>query len=152
MVSQPIDERWPELPYAAWKDTRDTLHLWTQAVGKIRLALTPWQNHSWHVALYVTVRGLTTSPIPWRDGSFQIDFDFIDHVLWVRTAEGHFRQVMLKPMSVAEFYEALPMTPIMPIVSGACCWRAAMFSLTFAPAFWARRAQCISSGEALISR
>ena len=107
MASRPIDERWPELPYAAWKDTRDTLHLWTQAVGKIRLALTPWQNHSWHVALYVTVRGLTTSPIPWRAGSFQIDFDFIDHVLWVRTAEGHFRQVMLKPMSVAEFYEAL---------------------------------------------
>ena len=107
MASRPIDERWPELPYAAWKDTRDTLHLWTQAVGKIRLALTPWQNHSWHVALYVTVRGLTTSPIPWRAGSFQIDFDFIDHVLWVRTAEGHFRRVMLKPMSVAEFYEAL---------------------------------------------
>ena len=104
-------ERWPELPYAAWKDTRDTLHLWTQVVGKIRLALTPWQNHSWHVALYVTVRGLTTSPIPWRSSSFQIDFDFLDHVVWVRTAEGHFRQVMLKPnprpMSVAEFYAAL---------------------------------------------
>ena len=107
MASRPIDERWPELPYAAWKDTRDTLQLWTQAVGKIRLALTPWQNHSWHVALYVTVRGLTTSPIPWRASSFQIDFDFIDQVLWVRTAEGHFRQVMLRPMSVAEFYEAL---------------------------------------------
>jgi hypothetical protein len=107
MVSKAVDERWPELPYAAWKDTRDTLHLWTQVAGKIRLALTPWQNHSWHVALYVTVRGLTTSPIPWRDGSFQIDFDFIDHVLWVRTAGGHFRQIMLKPMSVAEFYEAL---------------------------------------------
>jgi len=106
-MSQLIDEHWPELPYAAWKDTRDTLHLWTQAVGKVRLALSPWLNHSWHVALYVTVRGLTTSPIPWRTGSFQIDFDFIDHVLWVRTAEGHFRQVMLKSMSVAEFYEAL---------------------------------------------
>ena len=104
-------ERWPELPYAAWKDTRDTLHLWTQAVGKIRMALSPWLNHSWHVALYVTVRGLTTSPIPWGAGSFQIDFDFIDHVLWVRTSEGHSRQVMLKPnlkpMSVAEFYGAL---------------------------------------------
>jgi hypothetical protein len=107
MVSEPIDQRWPELPYAAWKDTRDTLQLWTQAVGKIRLALSPWLNHSWHVALYVTVRGLTTSPIPWHGGSFQIDFDFIDHVLWVRTAEGHFRQVMLRPMSVAEFYAAL---------------------------------------------
>jgi hypothetical protein len=107
MVSEPVDQRWPELPYAVWKDTRDTLQLWTQAVGKIRLALSPWLNHSWHVALYVTARGLTTSPIPWHGGSFQIDFDFIDHVLWVRTAEGHFRQVMLKPMSVAEFYAAL---------------------------------------------
>ena len=56
-------QRWPELPYATWKDTRDTLHLWTQVVGKVRLALTPWLNHSWHVALYVTARGLTTSPI-----------------------------------------------------------------------------------------
>ena len=100
-------ERWPALPYAAWKETRDTLHLWTQVVGKVRLALTPWLNHSWHVALYVTARGLTTSPIPWRGGSFQIDFDFIDHVLWVRTSEGHFRQLMLRPMSVAEFYEDL---------------------------------------------
>jgi len=98
-------ERWPELPYAAWKDTRATLHLWTQVVGKVRLALTPWLNHSWHVALYVTTRGLTTSPIPWGNGGIQIDFDFIDHVLWIRTSEGHFRQIMLKPTSVAEFYE-----------------------------------------------
>lgn len=97
-------ERWPELPYAAWKDTRDTLHLWTQVVGKIRLALTPWQNHSWHVTLYVTARGLSTSPIPDRGRSFQIDFDFIDHVLWVRTTDGHYRQVLLRPMTVAEFY------------------------------------------------
>jgi hypothetical protein len=97
-------ERWPELPYAAWQDTRDTLQLWTQVVGKIRLARTPWLNHSWHVALYVTARGLTTSPIPDGARSFQIDFDFIDHVLWVRTSDGHFRQVALKPMSVAEFY------------------------------------------------
>ena len=101
------NDRWPELPYAAWKDTRDTLHLWTQAVGKVRLALTPWLNHSWHVALYVTARGLTTSPIPWKGGSFQIDFDFLDHVLWIRTSEGHFRQLMLKPTPVAEFYEEL---------------------------------------------
>ncbi|HET9688733.1 MAG TPA: DUF5996 family protein [Pseudolabrys sp.] len=100
-------ERWPALPYAAWKETRDTLHLWTQVVGKVRLTLTPWLNHSWHVALYVTARGLTTSPIPWRGSSFQIDFDFIDHVLWVRTSEGHFRQLMLRRMSVAEFYEDL---------------------------------------------
>ena len=105
MASRNIAERWPELSYTAWKDTRDTLHLWTQVVGKVRLTLTPWLNHSWHVALYVTARGLTTSPIPWRGGNFQIDFDFIDHVLWVRLSDGQFRQVMLKPMSVAEFYE-----------------------------------------------
>jgi hypothetical protein len=104
-MASSVVTRWPELSYPAWKDTRDTLHLWTQVVGKVRLALTPWLNHSWHVALYVTTRGLTTSPIPWHGGSFQIDFDFVDHVLWVRTSEGHFRQVMLKPVSVAEFYE-----------------------------------------------
>ena len=97
-------DRWPELPFAAWRDTRDTLHLWTQVVGKIRLALTPWLNHSWHVALYVTARGLTTSPMPCQGGSLAIDFDFIDHVLWLRLSDGHFRQVELKPVSVAEFY------------------------------------------------
>ena len=107
MVLLSVAERWPELPHAAWKDTRDTLHLWTQVVGKVRLTLTPWLNHSWHVALYVTTRGLTTSPIPRDGGSFQIDLDFIDHVLWVRTSEGHFRQIMLRPTSVAEFYEDL---------------------------------------------
>ncbi len=95
---------WPELPYAAWKDTRDTLHLMTQIAGKIRLAQTPWLNHSWHVPLYVTARGLTTSPIPHGARAFQIDFDFVDHVLWVRTSDGHFRQIMLAPMPVAEFY------------------------------------------------
>ena len=102
---------WPELPYAAWKDTAATLQLWTQVVGKIRLTLTPWLNHSWHVTLYVTARGLTTGPIPQKtshDGrTFQIDFDFIDHVLWVRTSDGHFRQLMLRPMPVAEFYADL---------------------------------------------
>ncbi len=97
-------ERWPALPYAAWADTAATLQLWTQIVGKIRLARTPWLNHSWHVALYVTARGLTTSPIPHGERTFQIDFDFIDHVLWVRTGGGHFRQVELRPVSVAEFY------------------------------------------------
>jgi hypothetical protein len=101
MTNQPL---WPELPYAAWKDTCSTLQLWTQVVGKLRLALTPWQNHSWHVALYVTARGLTTSPIPYRGRSFEIEFDFIDHVLWLRVSDGHVRQLMLRPMSVAEFY------------------------------------------------
>ena len=100
-------ERWPDLPYAAWADTAATLQLWTQIVGKIRLALTPWLNHSWHVALYVSARGLTTSPMPYGARSLQIDFDFIDHVLWVRTSDGHFRQLVLQPMAVAEFYALL---------------------------------------------
>lgn len=96
--------RWPELPFAAWKDTAATLHLWTQVVGKVRLARTPWLNHSWHVTLYVGARGLTTGPIPHDGRSFQIDFDFIDHVLWVRSSDGHCRQVMLRPMPTVEFY------------------------------------------------
>src|SRR5499427_695086 len=107
MLSIPDGNRWPELPYAAWKDTRDTLHLWTQIVGKIRLAQAPWLNHSWHVALYLTACGLTTSPIPYGERTFQLDFDFIDHVLWARTSDGHFRQLMLAPKSVAEFFSEL---------------------------------------------
>jgi hypothetical protein len=100
-----MTDRWPDLPLAAWRDTRDTLHLWTQVMGKVRLSLAPWLNHSWHVALYVTARGLTTSPIPWQDGSFEIDFDFLNDVLWIRKSDGHFRQLMLAPMPVAEFYD-----------------------------------------------
>ncbi len=101
--------RWPELPFITWADSAATLHLWTQVVGKIRLARTPWLNHSWHVTLYVWARGLTTGPIPDGARSFQIDFDFIDHVLWIRTSDGHYRQVMLssetaKGVSVAKFY------------------------------------------------
>jgi hypothetical protein len=99
------DERWPALPAKAWRNTRDTLHLMTQIVGKVRLALTPWQNHSWHVALYVTARGMTTSPIPERGRTFQIDFDFIDHLLWIRVSDGEYRQIMLRQVSVAEFYD-----------------------------------------------
>jgi Family of unknown function (DUF5996) len=97
-------ERWPELPYAAWKGTRDTLHLWTQIVGKIRLTLTPWLNHSWHVALYVTARGLSTGPIPYGDDTFQIDFDFIDHALSVSSSDGDARRLPLQPTTVADFY------------------------------------------------
>jgi hypothetical protein len=99
-----MTERWPDLPYTAWKDTRDTLHLWTQMAGKVRLALAPWLNHSWHVALYVTARGLTTSAMPLADGSLEIEFDFVDNVLWLRRDNGHFRQVSLRPIPVAEFY------------------------------------------------
>jgi hypothetical protein len=97
-------EAWPELPYSAWKDTAETLQLWTQIVGKVRLALTPWLNHSWHVTLYVTARGLGTGPMPAGGGALQIDFDFIDHVLWLRLSDGRFRQLALRPMTVAEFY------------------------------------------------
>src|ERR1019366_1622272 len=89
-------DRWPELPYAAWADTAATLQLWTQIVGKIRLALTPWLNHSWHVALYVGARGLTTSLMPYGARSLQIDFDFIGHELWLRLSDGQFRQLALK--------------------------------------------------------
>ena len=102
-MSQPA-AAWPELPYAAWKDTCTTLHLWTQIVGKVRLKLTPWLNHSWHVTLYVTARGLSTGPMPTDGRELEIEFDFLDHVLWLRTTDGHFRQIMLRPVSVAEFY------------------------------------------------
>ena len=98
------DSVWPDLPLEAWRDTLATLHLWTQIVGKVRLAQTPWLNHSWHVTLYVSARGLTTGPIPLDARALQIDFDFIDHVLWLRRSDGHFRQVMLRPVSVARFY------------------------------------------------
>lgn len=98
-------ERWPALPYAAWRPTYETLHLWTQIVGKIRLTREPWLNHSWHVPLYVTARGLTTSPMPAGTRAFQIDFDFIDHLLWVRTSDDQARQIMLAPKPVAEFYD-----------------------------------------------
>jgi len=99
-----MEQRWPALPYSDWKDTCATLQLWTQIVGKIRLAQTPWVNHSWHVPLYLTVTGLTTSPIPYDTRSFQIDFDFLDHVLWVRSSDGHSRQLTLRPMCVGDFY------------------------------------------------
>ncbi len=100
----PSNDPWPELPYAAWKDTATTLQLWTQIVGKVRLALTPWLNHSWHVTLYVTARGLGTGPMPLAGRELEIDFDLLDHVLWLRLSDGRFRQLMLKSMPVAEFY------------------------------------------------
>jgi len=101
------EERWPELPAAAWRETRDTLHLWTQVVGKVRLARTPWLNHSWHVALYVTARGLSTLPIPDGVRSFEIEFDFVDHALWIRTSDGESRRLALAAMPVADFYAEL---------------------------------------------
>jgi hypothetical protein len=98
---------WPELPLAAWRDTCETLHLWTQVVGKIRYARSPWLNHSWHVTLYVTARGLTTSPIPDGMRAFQIDFDFIDHALRISTSDGAERQFALADHSVASFYASV---------------------------------------------
>jgi hypothetical protein len=95
---------WPDLPYAEWRDTCATLHLWTQIVGKIRLMQTPWLNHSWHVALYVTVRGLTTSAIPYDARSFELEFDFKEHVLRIDVSDGARRRIQLRPQAVADFY------------------------------------------------
>jgi len=98
------EEIWPALPFAEWKQTAKTLHMWTQVVGKIRLALTPWINHSWHVTLYLTSRGLTTSPIPHGTNSFEILFDFIDHQLLILTNQGEGCAIQLRSQSVAAFY------------------------------------------------
>jgi Family of unknown function (DUF5996) len=106
-MSQTLTGPWPELPTAAWRETYATLHLWTQIVGKIRLARTPWLNHSWHVALYVTTYGLTTSPIPDGARTFQIDFDFINHHLRISTSSGATRRLALAGHSVASFYTAV---------------------------------------------
>jgi hypothetical protein len=105
-MSNILQGGWPELPTAAWRETYATLHLWTQIIGKIRLVRSPWLNHSWHVALYVTPRGLTTSPIPDGSRTFQIDFDFIDHALRIATSDGAARQFALAGHSVASFYAA----------------------------------------------
>ena len=95
---------WPELDYPAWRATATTLQLWTQVVGKVRLALTPWLNHGWHVPLYVNARGIGTSPIHTRDALLEIDFDFVVHRVVVRTAEPADFGFALEPMSVAVFY------------------------------------------------
>ncbi len=99
--------QWPEIAFENWKDTLATVHLWTQIVGKIRLRQTPWLNHSWHVTLYVSANGLTTGSMPYPDGVFQIDFDFIHHVLHVTTSAGGMAKVELYPRSVADFYREL---------------------------------------------
>jgi hypothetical protein len=95
---------WPSLPLAEWRDTHDTLHMWTQIVGKTRLALAPRQNHWWHVPLYVSARGLTSTPIPYGSRVFEIEFDFIDHRLVVRTSDGAVRDMTLRSQAVADFY------------------------------------------------
>jgi hypothetical protein len=98
---------WPSLPFTDWQATAETLHMWTQIVGKIRLALTPWINHSWHVTLYLTARGLTTSPIPHGFHTFEIRFDFISHELRILKSDGALRVLPLQSQSVAAFYHAV---------------------------------------------
>jgi hypothetical protein len=95
---------WPALPIAEWQDTRDTLHMWTQIVGKVRLALTPKTNHWWNVALLVSARGLTTGTIPYGDRVFEIEFDFLDHQLIIKTCDPATKIIPLAPRSVADFY------------------------------------------------
>lgn len=98
-------ESWPELHLASWQDTRDTLHMWMQIVGKVRLALTPKENHWWNVPLYVSSRGLTTSAIPYDDRVFELEFDFIDHKLRLRISDGTAKELPLRPQLVADFYK-----------------------------------------------
>jgi hypothetical protein len=95
---------WPPLPYAEWRESCDTLHMWTQIVGKVRMVLTPPKNHFWHTALYVSPRGLTTSNIPYGSRWFDMEFDFIDQVLRIRCNDGPVKTVALRPRSVADFY------------------------------------------------
>ena len=99
--------QWPELGYDRWSETLETLHMWSQIVGKVRLECTPWTNHSWHVPLYVTPSGLTTSTIHHGAGQFDIEFDFSQHDLTVRTGDGQRRTLALRPRTVASFYEEL---------------------------------------------
>jgi len=107
----PANEKlWPSLPLDSWQDTYATLHMWTQIVGKIRLALAPPVNHWWHCALYVSARGLTTSAMPYRDMLVELEFDFIAHELVIRTSDNTTRAVLLAPRTVADFYQELMST------------------------------------------
>ncbi|MBN9461979.1 MAG: hypothetical protein J0H00_12245 [Burkholderiales bacterium] len=99
-----VESAWPELPFAAWRETFETLHMWMQIVGKTRLALAPMENHWWQVALYVTARGLTTSVIPCEARVFSVEFDFLDHRLRVCAADGATRTLALSARPVADFY------------------------------------------------
>ncbi len=99
-----LPDCWPALPLASWKDTCTTLNRWAQMVGKVRLALTPLSNHWWNVALYVSTCGLTTSPIPYGPRLFEMEFDFIEHQLHVRTSDRGSKDLPLTPRSVADFY------------------------------------------------
>jgi hypothetical protein len=105
MIADNTLDAWPELPLQAWQDTYATMHMWTQIVGKVRLALSPKINHWWEVPLYVNALGLTTSPIPYEAGIFEIQFDFIHHKLLIRTNHDAERVIALAPRSVADFYQ-----------------------------------------------
>jgi hypothetical protein len=105
-VALETSDPWPSLSLDGWQETYDTLHLWTQIVGKTRLALAPMENHWWQVALYVTPRGLTTSEIPLGTRTFAVDFDFVDHRLYVRASDGRERDIPLVAQPVADFYAA----------------------------------------------
>jgi hypothetical protein len=110
LASHPNQDPWPELDYPSWKDTLHGLHMRTQIVGKIRLVRMPWVNHSWHVPLYVTARGLTTWPMPDGARQFQIDFDFCDHTVKLQTSDRLHREIALRPQSVADFHDELMAT------------------------------------------
>jgi hypothetical protein len=102
-----VDDRWPALPYDAWKDTYATLHLWAQIVGKVALAHAPPINHSWAIAFQITPRGLATRTLPHGRRAFTVEFDFIDHQLIVRVSDGAVRTLPLQPRTVADFYRVL---------------------------------------------
>jgi hypothetical protein len=103
-MNGPPDPAWPDLPLAEWQDTYATVHMWTQIVGKTRLAFAPMQNHWWQAALYLTPRGLSTSAIPLGSRSFSVEFDFLDHHVWIRASDGALRSLRLAPKPVADFY------------------------------------------------
>src|SRR5262249_13854186 len=116
-----VADVWPRLDLAEWESTRATLHLWTQMIGKTRLALAPPENHWWHAALYLTTRGLTTSPMPVGARTVEVELDFHDHALIARTSDGAVQRLALTPQSVAEFYER---------------YRTALRALGVEPAIW----------------
>jgi hypothetical protein len=106
-MTSPDNQSWPVLAYESWADTCNTLHLWTQIVGKVKLALAPLSNHWWGIVLFVSARGLTTGPMPYRGRALQIDFDFCRHELILQTSDSREQRVALKPMATAEFYAAV---------------------------------------------
>ena len=135
------EERWPALPFAEWKDTYATLHMWTQMVGKVRLALSPNINHYWGTTLYVTARGLTTSAIPYDAGIFEVRFDFIAHRLEIATSLGETRAFRLAPRTVAEFYAEF--------MAALNRWGSTQ---TFGPCRWKCRGPCDSISMRATSR